>query len=441
MKTIRSVHAREILDSRGFPTLEVEVLLENSILGRASVPSGASTGAFEALEKRDGDAGRYRGKGVLSLVESIDTEIHTLLQGQEADQQARIDALLCALDGTENKSRLGANAILGVSLATARAAAAAYGLPLWRYLGAGLGMPCLPVPMMNLVNGGAHASNGLDFQEFMIIPHGFGSFSRALQAGTEVFYALKAALQEAGHQTHVGDEGGFAPELASHREGLDFLLTACRRAGYEPGSQISFALDCAASGFYRDGAYHLAHEGKTLSTEAMVAYLVELTRDYPIRSIEDGLAEEDWEGWQVLTHQIGENVQIVGDDLFTTHPRRLARGIESGAGNAILVKLNQIGTLTETLQTVRLARSRGFATVISHRSGETEDSFIADLAVATEAGQIKCGAPCRSDRTAKYNQVLRIEDELGDLAVYGSDPLAAAESFHQLYKEQGPGGN
>ena len=408
--------AREILDSRGNPTLEVEALLASGARGRAAVPSGASTGAYEAVERRDGEA-RYGGKGVRGAVAAVEGEILQTLVGMDAGEQAVIDKALIALDGTPNKARLGANALLGVSLAVARAAAEAYAQPLYRYLG-GIRAQRLPLPLMNLLNGGMHADNRLDFQEFMIMPLGAATFSDALRAGAEIFQALKATLTSKGLNRNVGDEGGFAPDLNSPSQALDLLMNSIEVAGYKPGSEVQLALDVAATELYRDGAYQLSGEGRSLSSDAMAAYLDQLARDYPILSIEDGLAEDDWEGWQALTQTAGARVQLVGDDLFVTHPERLARGIREGAGNAILIKVNQIGTLSETMESVALAQRHGFGTIMSHRSGETEDTTIADLAVALDCGQIKTGALSRSDRTAKYNQLLRIEQELGAAAVY-----------------------
>jgi enolase len=417
MAAIIDIRGREILDSRGNPTVEVEVLLESGARGQAAVPSGASTGAHEAVELRDGDKGRYGGKGVLKAVEAVDHEILDTLSGLDAEDQVLIDQTMIELDGTPNKARLGANAILGVSLAVAKAAAEDAGLPLYRYLG-GVHARTLPVPMMNILNGGAHADNPIDIQEFMILPVGAASLAEALRCGAEVFHALKAQLAEAGHNTNVGDEGGFAPDLASSDEALGFVVKAIEAAGYRPGDDVVLALDCAASEFFKDGAYHLAGEGKTLEAGAMAAYLAALCGDYPIVSIEDGMAEDDWTGWAVLTAALGDKVQIVGDDLFVTNPARLARGISEGVANAILVKVNQIGTLTETLDAVDMAHKAGYRAVISHRSGETEDTTIADLAVATGCGQIKTGSLSRSDRLAKYNQLIRLEEELGPAARY-----------------------
>jgi len=417
MTAIVDVHARQILDSRGNPTIEVDVTLEDGSMGRAAVPSGASTGAHEAVELRDGDKSRWGGKGVEKAVENVNDEIAAAVVGREAEDQADLDASLILLDGTENKGRLGANAILGVSLATAKAAADAVGLPLYRYVG-GVGTDLLPVPMMNIVNGGAHADNPIDFQEFMVMPVGAPSFSEALRCGTEIFHALKSALHSAGLATGVGDEGGFAPNIASAREALDFILRAVESAGYKAGSDVVLALDCASTEFFKNGKYELEGEGRSLSPSEMAAYLAELAEAYPIASIEDGMGEDDMEGWKELTDRIGHRVQLVGDDLFVTNSKRLAQGIENGIANSILVKVNQIGTLTETINAVRLAQTSGYTAVMSHRSGETEDSTIADLAVALSCGQIKTGSLARSDRTAKYNQLLRIEEELGESARY-----------------------
>lgn len=416
--TILEVVGREILDSRGNPTIEVEVFLEDGYYGRAAVPSGASTGALEALELRDMDENRYHGKGVLKAVENVNAVIAAELEGEDAYFQEEIDALLKELDGSENKGHLGANAILGVSLAVARAAANAYQMPLYRYLG-GVSSYLLPVPMMNILNGGQHADNSVDLQEFMIVPLGAGTFNHALQMGVEVFHELRGVLVEKGYSTTVGDEGGFAPNLKTNREALDLIMLAIQKAGYEPGSDVFLALDVAASELFQDGLYHLPGEGLKMNSGELIAYYEDLVAQFPIISIEDGLDEDsDWQGWQKLTRALGERVQLVGDDLFVTNLHRLERGIEEGICNSILIKLNQIGTLTETLQTIFRARSAGYTSVISHRSGETEDPFIADLAVATGAGQIKTGAPCRSDRVAKYNQILRIEEELWDLGIY-----------------------
>ncbi|MGC8876471.1 phosphopyruvate hydratase [Thermus sp.] len=414
MTTIVSVKAREVLDSRGFPTVEAEVELEGGVRGRALVPSGASTGAHEALELRDG-GGRYLGKGVRRAVENVNERIAPELIGRDALDQEGVDRAMLELDGTPNKANLGANAILAVSLATARAAALALGLPLYRYLGGVQGV-VLPVPLMNVINGGKHADNRLDFQEFMLVPAGAESFSEALRIGAEVFHALKGVLKERGYSTNVGDEGGFAPDLKQNEEAVELLLQAIERAGYTPGEEVSLALDPAASEFYRDGKYHLEGEGKVLTPEEMVAFWARWVEKYPIRSLEDGMAEDDWEGWRLLTQELGEKVQLVGDDLFVTNPERLRMGVERGVANAILVKVNQIGTLSETLEAIRLAHRSGYRAVISHRSGETEDPFIADLAVAVNAGQIKTGSLSRSDRLAKYNQLLRIEEELGQAA-------------------------
>jgi enolase len=428
MTAIVDVHARQILDSRGNPTVEVDVTLEDGSMGRAAVPSGASTGAHEAVELRDGDKSRWGGKGVQKAVDSVNGEILGAVVGREAEEQSEIDALLIALDGTENKGRLGANAILGVSLATAKAAADALGSPLYRYVG-GVSADLLPVPMMNIINGGAHADNPIDFQEFMIMPVGAESFSEALRCGAEIFHALKSALHSAGLSTSVGDEGGFAPNIASAREALDLILRAVESAGYKAGSDVLLALDCAATEFFKGGKYELEGEGRSLSSEEMAAYLTELADAYPIASIEDGMGEDDMDGWRILTGEIGDRVQLVGDDLFVTNEKRLAQGIENGLANSILVKVNQIGTLTETINAVRLAQTSGYTTVMSHRSGETEDSTIADLAVALSCGQIKTGSLSRSDRTAKYNQLLRIEEELGDSARYPG--VAAIKAYRR----------
>ena len=423
---IVAVRGREILDSRGNPTVEVDVRLAGGAFGRAAVPSGASTGSREALEKRDGDPARYGGKGVRQAVEAVNGEIADAVLGRYAVDQAGLDRTMIALDGTETKSRLGANAILGVSLAAAKAAAAATGQPLYRYLG-GVPARVLPVPMMNVINGGAHADNPLDFQEFMIVPAGAASFAEALRMGAEIFHVLKAALKEAGHNTNVGDEGGFAPDLANAEEALAFLEQAVERAGYRSGDQVFFALDAAASEFYADGTYDLRGEGRRLDAGGMVDYFERLCDRFPILSIEDGMAEQDWDGWSLLTARLGGRIQLVGDDVFVTNPAILREGIARGVANAILIKLNQIGSLTETLETVALADGAGYRSVISHRSGETEDTTIADLAVATGCGQIKTGSLSRTDRVAKYNQLLRIEEELGDSAVY-----AGKAAFRQL---------
>jgi enolase len=417
MTAILDVHARQILDSRGNPTVEVDVTLEDGSLGRAAVPSGASTGAHEAVELRDGDKSRWGGKGVGKAVQSVNGEIADEIVGLEAEDQVALDQALIALDGTENKGRLGANAILGVSLATAKAAADAVGLPLYRYVG-GVDATLLPVPMMNILNGGVHADNAIDFQEFMIMPVGAPSFAEGLRCGTEVFHALKSALHEAGLSTSVGDEGGFAPAINSAREALDFIEKAISAAGYKLGDEVLLALDPAASEFFRDGKYELKGEGKSLSPEQMAQFYVELASNYPIASIEDGMAEDDAEGWKALTDKLGNRVQLVGDDAFVTNVKRLQWGIDHGIANSILIKVNQIGSLTETIDAVRLAQTNAYTAVMSHRSGETEDSTIADLAVALSCGQIKTGSLARADRTAKYNQLLRIEEELGDTARY-----------------------
>ncbi|WP_238122691.1 MULTISPECIES: phosphopyruvate hydratase [unclassified Xanthobacter] len=417
MTAIVDIIGREILDSRGNPTVEVDVVLEDGSIGRAAVPSGASTGAHEAVELRDGDKDRYLGKGVLAAVDAVNGEIYDALGGLEAEDQAHLDATLLALDGTPNKARLGANAILGVSLAVAKASAIANNLPLYRYVG-GVNARTLPVPMMNIVNGGAHADNPIDFQEFMILPAGAESFSEGLRWGAEIFHTLKKGLKDAGHNTNVGDEGGFAPNLASAEAALDFVLKAIETAGFKPGEDVYLGLDCASTEFFKDGAYHYEGEGKVRDVEAQVKYLADLVAAYPIVSIEDGMAEDDWAGWKLLTDTIGTKCQLVGDDLFVTNVERLSRGIKSGVGNAILVKVNQIGSLTETLDAVEMAHKAAYRAVMSHRSGETEDSTIADLAVATNCGQIKTGSLARADRTAKYNQLLRIEQELGDTARY-----------------------
>ncbi|MGB6905556.1 MAG: phosphopyruvate hydratase [Methyloceanibacter sp.] len=416
MTAIATIVGREILDSRGNPTVEVDVVLTNGAFGRAAVPSGASTGAHEAHELRDGGT-RYGGKGVRKAVEAVNGEIRKSLTGVDAGDQRGIDARLCKLDGTENKKRLGANAILGVSLATAKAAARDKSEPLYRYVG-GAGATLLPVPMMNILNGGMHADNPIDFQEFMIAPVGAPNFAEALRTGVEIFHALKAALKAAGHNTNVGDEGGFAPNLASTREALDFVMAAIKAAGYTPGEDVFIALDVAATELYAGGKYELKGEGRTLKPEEMVATYAELVANYPIYSIEDGMSEDDWNGWRALTEALGSRCQLVGDDLFVTNVARLKQGIDEGIANAILVKVNQIGSLSETLAAVRMAQDAGFAAVMSHRSGETEDTTIADLAVATNCGQIKTGSLARSDRVAKYNQLLRIEEELGKAARY-----------------------
>jgi enolase len=425
MTAILDVHARQILDSRGNPTVEVDVLLEDGSMGRAAVPSGASTGAHEAVEKRDGDKGKYLGKGVCGAVDAVRGEIFEAIAGMDAEDQGEIDALLIDLDGTENKSRLGANAILGVSLAVAKAAADARGLPLYRYVG-GVSAHLLPVPMMNILNGGAHADNPIDFQEFMVMPVGAVSLAEAVRCGSEIFHTLKNNLHDAGLSTAVGDEGGFAPNLASARDALDFIMKSVEQAGYKPGDDVVLALDCAATEYYRDGAYHMEGEGRTLSPAENADYLAALARDYPISSIEDGMAEDDLDGWKALTEAIGSSVQLVGDDLFVTNPKRLAMGVEKDLANSILIKVNQIGTLTETLEAVEMAHRAGYTSVMSHRSGETEDTTIADLAVATNCGQIKTGSLARSDRLAKYNQLIRIEEELGSMARYAGRAVFAA---------------
>jgi enolase len=416
MSQIEDVHARQILDSRGNPTVEVELSLRSGAWGRAAVPSGASTGEFEATELRDGGE-QWGGKGVGNAVANVNGEIAEAVRGQDASAQAALDRQLIALDGTPNKSRLGANAILAVSLAAAHAAAAEERLPLWRYLG-GEGAHLLPVPMMNVLNGGAHADNAVDFQEFMVVPFGASSFAEALRWGDEVFQALKGLLHDQGHSTAVGDEGGFAPDLDSNEEALGVLVEAIEAAGYKPGEQVSIALDPAVSELFSEGSYVLKHEDRTLSAEELTGYWEQLANGYPIVSIEDGMAEEDWEGWKGLTERLGARLQLVGDDLFVTNSQRLKRGIDMGVANSILVKVNQIGTLTETLAAMRMARENGYTCVMSHRSGETEDVTIADLAVATGCGQIKTGAPSRTDRVAKYNQLLRIEEALGGDATY-----------------------
>ena len=421
MTEIAEIHAREILDSRGNPTVEVEVTLEDGTVGRAAVPSGASTGAHEAIEKRDGGT-RYGGRGVRQAVEAVNGEIFDALSGFDAADQLAIDRTLINLDGTPNKARLGANAILGVSLAAARAAAADLDQPLYRYVG-GVFARTLPVPMMNILNGGVHADNPIDIQEFMVMPVGAADVTEAIRAGSEIFHTLRRKLAEAGHNTNVGDEGGFAPNVASADAALGFIMQAIEAAGYHPGDDVVLALDPAASEFYRDGAYRL--EGKSLDNQALVAYWKDLVDRYPIVSIEDGMAEDDWDGWVLLTRELGGKIQLVGDDVFVTNPSRLRQGIERGAGNALLVKVNQIGTLSETLEAVEIAQRAAWGTVFSHRSGETEDTTIADLAVATNAGQIKTGSLSRSDRLAKYNQLIRIEEQLGDSAVYAGRSVFA----------------
>ncbi|WP_033919888.1 phosphopyruvate hydratase [Sphingomonas sp. 37zxx] len=423
MTAIIDLHARQILDSRGNPTVEVDVLLEDGSFGRAAVPSGASTGAHEAVERRDGDKDRWMGKGVTQAVEAVNAEIAEAVLGMEAEDQADVDQTMIELDGTANKHRLGANAILGVSLAVAKAASEARGLPLYRYVG-GIGASLLPVPMMNIINGGEHADNPIDFQEFMVMPVGADSIAEAVRCGAEIFHTLKKGLSEKGLSISVGDEGGFAPNIASATEALDFIMSSIEKAGYRPGEDVMLALDCAATEFFKDGNYVLAGEGRTLSPGEMADYLADLAGRYPILSIEDGMAEDDFDGWKLLTDKLGAKVQIVGDDLFVTNPERLADGIQRGLANSLLVKVNQIGTLTETLEAVNMAHRARYTAVMSHRSGETEDTTIADLAVATNCGQIKTGSLARSDRLAKYNQLIRIEEELGDSARYaGRDIL------------------
>ena len=428
MSAIVDVIAREILDSRGNPTVEADVLLESGVMGRAAVPSGASTGSREAIELRDGDAGRYLGKGVLRAVENINTEISETIIGLDAEEQAFIDRALIDLDDTENKSRLGANAMLAVSMAVAKAAAEESGLPLYRYLG-GSGPMQMPVPMMNVINGGAHANNNLDIQEFMIMPVGAQSFREALRCGAEIFHHLKKLVDKKGYPTTVGDEGGFAPNVGGNEEAIELILKATESAGYTPGQDVLLALDCASSEFYKDGKYHLASEKLELSSEAFADYLATLAGKYPIVSIEDGMHEGDWAGWKILTEKLGRKVQLVGDDLFVTNTGILKRGISEGIANSILIKINQIGTLTETFAAVEMAKRAGYTAVISHRSGETEDSTIADIAVGLNAGQIKTGSLSRSDRIAKYNQLLRIEEDLGDAVSY-----PGREAFYNLRK-------
>ncbi|OED48036.1 phosphopyruvate hydratase [Leisingera sp. S232] len=417
MSTIIDIHAREILDSRGNPTVEVDVILEDGTMGRAAVPSGASTGAYEAVEKRDGDKSRYLGKGVLEAVAAVNGEIAEELAGFDATEQVAVDQAMIELDGTENKGRLGANAILGVSMAVAKAAADFTTQPLYRYIG-GTSARVLPVPMMNIINGGEHADNPIDIQEFMIMPVAADNIREAVRMGSEVFHTLKKELSAAGLSTGIGDEGGFAPNIGSSREALDFILKSIEKAGYKPGEEIYLALDCAATEYYKDGKYVLAGEGKSLTSEENADYLAALVNDYPIISIEDGMSEDDWDGWKLLTDKIGNSVQLVGDDLFVTNPARLADGIERGVANSMLVKVNQIGSLTETLKAVDMAHRARYTNVMSHRSGETEDATIADLAVATNCGQIKTGSLARSDRLAKYNQLIRIEEALGEVAEY-----------------------
>ena len=426
MTAIIDIHAREILDSRGNPTVEVDVLLEDGSFGRAAVPSGASTGAHEAVELRDGDKARYLGKGVLKAVNAVNEDIREELIGVDAEDQRDIDLAMIELDSTENKSRLGANAILGVSLAVAKAAADARGLPLYSYVG-GVSAHVLPVPMMNIINGGEHADNPIDCQEFMIVPVGAPTLAEAVRWGAEIFHTLKKGLHDKGLSTAVGDEGGFAPNIASTRAALDFVVASIEKAGFKPGSEVAIALDCAATEFFKKGKYEISGEGLSLSPVEMADYLAALAADYPIRSIEDGMSEDDFEGWAALTAKIGDKVQLVGDDLFVTNPKRLAMGIQKGLANSLLVKVNQIGTLTETLEAVSIAQRAGYTAVMSHRSGETEDATIADLAVATNCGQIKTGSMARSDRLAKYNQLIRIEEELGASARY-----AGAGAFGRL---------
>lgn len=417
MTAIIQVHGRQILDSRGNPTVEVDVLLEDGSFGRAAVPSGASTGAHEAVEKRDGDKSVYLGKGVLAAVEAVNGDIAEAVIGMDAEDQSDVDEAMIQLDGTDNKGRLGANAILGVSLAVAKAAADARGLPLYRYVG-GVSAHLLPVPMMNIINGGEHADNPIDFQEFMVMPVGADSIAEAVRCGSEIFHTLKKGLSEKGLATSVGDEGGFAPALNSTIDALDFIMQSIERAGYKPGEDVMLALDCAATEFFKGGRYEMVGEGKSLSPHEMADYLADLAARYPILSIEDGMSEDDFEGWKALTDKIGDKVQLVGDDLFVTNPKRLAMGLEQGLANSLLVKVNQIGTLTETLEAVSLAHRNRYTAVMSHRSGETEDATIADLAVATNCGQIKTGSLARSDRLAKYNQLIRIEEELAGAARY-----------------------
>jgi enolase len=422
MTAILDIHARQILDSRGNPTVEVDVLLEDGSFGRAAVPSGASTGAYEAVEMRDGDMSKYMGKGVLQAIEAVNGTIYEALLELDAEDQENVDAVMIDLDGTDNKSNLGANAILGVSLAVAKAAADARGLPLYRYVG-GVNAHVLPVPMMNIINGGEHADNPIDFQEFMVMPVGAGSISEAVRWGSEIFHTLKKGLHEKGLATSVGDEGGFAPNLASTRDALDFIMTSIDKAGFKAGEDVVLALDCAATEFFRNGKYEISGEGLSLSPHEMADYLAALCKDYPIRSIEDGMSEDDFEGWKAITDKIGQDVQLVGDDLFVTNPERLAMGIGKGLANSLLVKVNQIGTLTETLAAVSMAHRASYTAVMSHRSGETEDATIADLAVATNCGQIKTGSLARSDRLAKYNQLIRIEEELGASAQYAGQGI------------------
>ena len=434
MSTIVAVWAREILDSRGNPTVEVEVSYESGASGRAAVPSGASTGSREALELRDGDKSRYGGKGVTTAVNNIREEIAGAIVGMDGLRQVALDNAMIDLDGTENKGRLGANALLGVSMANARAAANFLGLPLYQYLG-GVNAKLLPVPMMNIINGGAHAPNNLDIQEFMIMPLGAETFSDALRMGAETFHQLKSILAQDGHVTSVGDEGGFAPNLKSHAEALEYIIRAIEAAGYNPGYEIALAMDCAASEFFVDGKYNLKGEGKMLSSAEIIDYYGDLVSRFPIVSIEDGMAEGDWEGWTSLSDRMGNDIQLVGDDVFVTNPDLLAEGIERGVANSILIKLNQIGTVTETLDTIEMAKQAAYTTVVSHRSGETEDAFISDLAVAVNAGQIKTGSLCRSDRLAKYNQLLRIEEDLEDEAIYFG-PILGESWFAEEHVEE-----
>jgi enolase len=417
MTAILDIHARQILDSRGNPTVEVDVVLEDGSFGRAAVPSGASTGAYEAVEKRDGDMSKYMGKGVLQAIDAVNGPIFEALAELDAEEQENIDAVMIDLDGTDNKTKLGANAILGVSLAVAKAAADARGLPLYRYVG-GVNAHVLPVPMMNIINGGEHADNPIDFQEFMVMPVGAGSIAEAVRWGSEIFHTLKKGLHEKGLATSVGDEGGFAPNLASTRDALDFIMASVEKAGFKAGEDVVLALDCAATEFFRNGKYEISGEGLSLTPNEMADYLAALCKDYPILSIEDGMSEDDFEGWKAITDKIGAGVQLVGDDLFVTNPERLSMGIGKGLANSLLVKVNQIGTLTETLAAVSMAHRASYTAVMSHRSGETEDATIADLAVATNCGQIKTGSLARSDRLAKYNQLIRIEEELGASAIY-----------------------
>ena len=425
MSTIIDIHAREILDSRGNPTVEVDVTLESGAFGRAAVPSGASTGAHEAVERRDGDKARYKGKGVLEAVAAVNGELAEAIVGFDGTDQVGIDRTMIELDGTPNKGRLGANAILGISLAVAKAAAEVTGQPLYRYVG-GTSARMLPVPMMNIINGGEHADNPIDIQEFMIMPVGAADIREAVRMGSEVFHTLKKELQDAGHNTGIGDEGGFAPNLNSARDALDFILKSIEKAGYRPGEDIYLALDCAATEYFKGGRYEMKGEGKSLSIEENVAFLAGLAADYPIISIEDGCSEDDWAGWKLLTETLGKKIQLVGDDLFVTNPKRLMMGIQQGCANSMLVKVNQIGTLTETLAAVDMAHRAGYTNVMSHRSGETEDSTIADLAVATNCGQIKTGSLSRSDRLAKYNQLIRIEEMLGETAEFAGRSILRA---------------